>query len=653
MSRGVTIHGDITPDQIAELLTNAFPEKSVEVSKLFIEPEDTAESKNHSDKFFVTPISGDLKMRKELEEKKKELKAADDNIQKLNRSIQTFHKQQQALFDEFVLLRQRYDEQRTNTVEILWTHCAKYHPDLRLIPSVENEEFIEKEDRVGDLHIGELLGEGQFANVKSCFHDETGVEYAIKVITKERITNFTSLMRVSNEIDNLTKLRSPYIINVEQVFHTEKILYIVTEKGGRDLFEFFDEHPDGVPELWAKQIITCILKGVLYCHEQGICHRDLKPENILLTYDSDAEVCKDCKLCDFGLSTKFKTNVLLTDFCGSPGFFAPEMIMHGSYYGDKADVWSVGCILLELVAGHERFCDLWMSAYDYEILQSQENFTRAIEETVNDLPNNLSFSPQLNDFILRFLVLRSSKRPSLHHICAHPWLDGALAEELDLHKKSSKMNLDMGARKLSSHMSMRISPSNSIDMTNDKTFGAQAAADALKSGVSQEKLMEVFLNLSDKERRHLEEYIIHHKKTDTDNNQDLSHGHHEMHLPPITPATPSIGNAKKILRKGAELVNRAQLGPHSGNGMHSPVSTFSSPDVSHKHLSPPPSRLNNSALPGLSEAPNESVSLSVSLDQTPTAGNSRAFSVAGFSEGEVKSPMAVSLSTQDLHDKKN
>ena len=44
------------------------------------------------------------------------------------------------------------------------------------------------------------------------------------------------------------------------------------------------------------------------------------------------------------------------------GFFAPEMIMHGSYYGDKADVWSIGCILLELVAGHEKFCDIWMTA---------------------------------------------------------------------------------------------------------------------------------------------------------------------------------------------------------------------------------------------------------------------------------------------------
>lgn len=46
---------------------------------------------------------------------------------------------------------------------------------------------------------------------------------------------------------------------------------------------------------------------------------DLKPENILVTFDAKHGKCVDLKLCDFGLSTKFKRNVLLQDFCGSPG----------------------------------------------------------------------------------------------------------------------------------------------------------------------------------------------------------------------------------------------------------------------------------------------------------------------------------------------
>jgi serine/threonine protein kinase len=150
-------------------------------------------------------------------------------------------------------------------------------------------------------------------------------------------------MRVSDEIDNLKQLKNVHIISLCNVIHTDKMLYIITEKGGRDLFDFFDEHPDGVPEEWAKQIISCVLKGVMFCHDHGICHRghdyatrysfliysnrvfvlyihiDLKPENILLEFDNRSGICRDLKLCDFGLSTKFKPNVLLNDFCGSPG----------------------------------------------------------------------------------------------------------------------------------------------------------------------------------------------------------------------------------------------------------------------------------------------------------------------------------------------
>lgn len=183
----------------------------------------------------------------------------------------------------------------------------------------DTESFVETDEKVGHLHVGAALGEGQFATVMSCTRDDTPREYALKIIKKEKITSFASLQRVSNEIDNLKLLHSPYVVTISEVMHTATKLYIVTEKGGFDLFEFFDEHQNGVSEAWAREIVVCILKGVLYCHEQGICHRDLKPENILLKFDTTTGRCEDLKLCDFGLSTKFKPKVLLTDFCGSPG----------------------------------------------------------------------------------------------------------------------------------------------------------------------------------------------------------------------------------------------------------------------------------------------------------------------------------------------
>lgn len=135
-----------------------------------------------------------------------------------------------------------------------------------------------------------------------------------------------------------------------------------------------------------------VFKATLYCHELGICHRDLKPENILLTFDKELGKCIDLKLCDFGLAAKINSNNMLSDFCGSPGFFAPEMIVTGKYHGDKADIWSVGCILLEMLFGHRKFIDIWMLAYDYEVLQDKEVFTEEIQLACSSLAKHLTFS---------------------------------------------------------------------------------------------------------------------------------------------------------------------------------------------------------------------------------------------------------------------
>lgn len=152
---------------------------------------------------------------------------------------------------------------------------------LKHIPPAEDSSiFTETEQMVGSYIIGEVLGEGQFATVTSCIKigSDQGSSLALKTIKKERILSFHGLKRVSNEIDTLRKLKSPYIIHLHDVIHTTTKLYIITERGGPDLFEFFDTHPDGVSELWAKDIMYHILQGVAFCHNNSYCHRDLKPE---------------------------------------------------------------------------------------------------------------------------------------------------------------------------------------------------------------------------------------------------------------------------------------------------------------------------------------------------------------------------------------
>jgi hypothetical protein len=267
---------NLSAQQIADALTSYFPNRAVTINEDYtkskISEDDTADA-------ITVSIGNKEHLERVLEQKDSALKDLEATSAKALQSIQTFHKQQQALFDEFVLLRQRYDEQKSSLLSILWISCSQYHPELRTIPQCHDEGFIEHDARLGDYCLGDFLGEGQFATVRTCWktlqegEKKTGPVYALKTIRKEKITSLQSLKRVANEIEILRSLKSPYVIAIHDVIHTSEILYLITEKGGGDMFEFFDEHPDGVSELWAREIITCVLKGVHYCHEQGICHR--------------------------------------------------------------------------------------------------------------------------------------------------------------------------------------------------------------------------------------------------------------------------------------------------------------------------------------------------------------------------------------------
>ena len=85
-----------------------------------------------------------------------------------------------------------------------------------------------------------------------------------------------------------------------------------------------------------------------YVHEQGISHRDLKPENILM---NDENVVK---ICDFG-SAKILDQKLNTPYIVSRYYRAPELIFGNSNYTTTIDVWSVGCVIAELMLGQPIF----------------------------------------------------------------------------------------------------------------------------------------------------------------------------------------------------------------------------------------------------------------------------------------------------------
>ena len=261
----VTIEGvDITANEIAQILQQHYASRNVRVVDAHLVRDQREEDNAGGDQNGIMCtdlpmlVKDVLDLDEALEFKSEKLLEAEIATKKALESANGFQKQHQATYAGYLTLRNQLEEQKNTLLKTLWVHCGAYHPELREIPVLEtSSKFLETEDRVGEYLIGEILGQGQFATVKSCRRKGSDKdELAIKIIKKERFITFTALRRISVEIEVLRRLKSQYIVSIKDVVQTKNYLYMITEKGGKDLFESFDDTPNGIPELWARDIIT-------------------------------------------------------------------------------------------------------------------------------------------------------------------------------------------------------------------------------------------------------------------------------------------------------------------------------------------------------------------------------------------------------------
>jgi hypothetical protein len=153
---------DIRADEIAEILDAHYTNRSVKVVQ-------APQLRNGvADRGDV--LVADLPMRaKDIMELEDALDEAETAKRKAVDSANGFQKQHQATYDKFLSLRKQFDEQKASLLKTLWVHCGAWHPDLREIPVLETSaKFVESEEEVGEYEVGDVLGQGQFATVKSC-----------------------------------------------------------------------------------------------------------------------------------------------------------------------------------------------------------------------------------------------------------------------------------------------------------------------------------------------------------------------------------------------------------------------------------------------------------------------------------------------------
>ncbi|KAK9986422.1 hypothetical protein SO802_031373 [Lithocarpus litseifolius] len=203
---------------------------------------------------------------------------------------------------------------------------------------------------VGDYLVGRQIGSGSFSVVWHARHRVHGTEVAIKEIATGRL-NKKLQESLMSEIFILKRINHPNIIRLHDIIEVPGKIHLVLEycRGG-DLSVYLQRH-GRVPEAVAKQFMLQLAAGLQILRDNNLIHRDLKPQNLLLSTNNNNSTLK---IADFGFARSLQPRGLAETLCGSPLYMAPE-IMQLQKYDAKADLWSVGAILFQLVTGKTPF----------------------------------------------------------------------------------------------------------------------------------------------------------------------------------------------------------------------------------------------------------------------------------------------------------
>lgn len=194
---------------------------------------------------------------------------------------------------------------------------------------------------------GEVLGQGAFGTVFLGLNLNSGELMAVKQLDTNEVTK-KDLMLLEHEISMMRGLNHKNIVRYLGTDRTDDSLSIFMEyvPGGsiRSLLERFGALKESVVRMYTRQLLL----GLEYLHQNGIAHRDIKGANILVANDGTI------KLADFGASKNLtQPSLTATGLKGTPMWMAPEVIrqQQTSNGWKKADVWSVGCTVVEMATG--------------------------------------------------------------------------------------------------------------------------------------------------------------------------------------------------------------------------------------------------------------------------------------------------------------
>ncbi len=266
------------------------------------------------------------------------------------------------------------------------------------------------------------IGIGSFATIYKGIEKDLGLEVAIKRIHVKDASDIKKISsRISKEINIMKELKHPNIVRMYDVIYEydyDNVNIIMEYAPFGNLADLRKKKENGIiGEIYSKFYLRQIGNGLKYLLSKNIIHRDLKPHNILV-FDNNI-----LKIADFGFARNFNEDQLFTTFCGSPLYMAPEIIIpmvnknknkneNENTYNIKADLWSIGVILYEMLTGN------------YPIMsKSLYHLPQQIKEFELKIPINIILTTNCRDILFNLLIKDPNKRIEWNAFFKHKWFE--------------------------------------------------------------------------------------------------------------------------------------------------------------------------------------------------------------------------------------
>eukprot|EP00127_Corallochytrium_limacisporum_P000796 Clim_evm82s25 gene=Clim_evmTU82s25 len=248
------------------------------------------------------------------------------------------------------------------------------------LPALKNAAQVRMLEDDYNIFRDRVLGSGAFSDVVYGKNKVTGVDVALKIISKEDMVR-EEADDLYSEIAILKILAHPNMVVLHDVLETQQQMCIVTEvlEGGDLLRRLETNDKKGVTfnESDAQIIIRQFLEAVHYLHKRGIVHRDLKPNNAVFITKTPGDL--RIKVIDFGFAKFVTDDANLEDARGTRKYFAPEVVA-GKPHGKPIDMWCIGIIMYRLLLGGFPFTGRDEADLFRNIRASKVRKTAAFEE---------------------------------------------------------------------------------------------------------------------------------------------------------------------------------------------------------------------------------------------------------------------------------